>query len=238
MFEDEDALVRIDMSEYREQHTVSRLFGAPPGYVGYEEGGQLTEAVRRQPYTVVLFDEIEKAHPKVLNVLLQLLDDGRVTDSHGRTVSFTNTIVILTSNIGALEILQASHEGYTQAALKKLIMQELLKFLRPELINRIDETVIFNALGQDVIESIVRIQLGRLEKRLQAQNLSLQVDDELVHHLAQVGWDPAFGARPLRRAIQEHLEVPLSLELLQGNFPEGSAILAKWDAKTDAVTFK
>jgi len=238
LFDSEKSMRRFDMSEYTEEHSLAKLIGSPPGYVGYEEGGQLTEAVRRQPYTVVLFDEIEKANPKVLNVLLAMLDDGRVTDAHGRTVSFTNTIVILTSNIGALEILQGTQDGVSPAEMKRIIMAELLKFLRPELVNRIDETVIFNPLGRDVIEGIVRIQLGHLEKRLHAQKLSMRYDDDLVRAIARIGWDPSFGARPLRRAIQEHLEVPLSLALLEGKFPEGSAIVATWDEGTGAAVFK
>jgi ATP-dependent Clp protease ATP-binding subunit ClpB len=237
LFDSEKNMLRFDMSEFMEEHSLAKMIGSPPGYVGYDEGGQLTESVRRQPYSVVLFDEIEKAHPKVLNVLLQMLDDGRVTDSHGRTVSFTNAIIILTSNIGALEILQGVEHGMGPVELKRLVQAEILKFLRPELLNRIDETVVFNPLGQEVIESIVRIQLASLQKRLAKQELHMEIDDAVVAHLARVGWDPAFGARPLRRAIQEHLEVPLSLDLLEGKFPEGSVLKASWDAKQETTVF-
>ena len=228
LFESEKAMVRIDMSEFMEEHTVARLIGAPPGYVGFEEGGQLTEAVRRKPYCVVLFDEIEKAHSKVLNVLLQMLDDGRLTDSHGRTVNFRNCIIIMTSNIGSHEILQAGAEGRkSPESMKKLLMGELLKFLRPELVNRIDEVVIFNALDESIIEQIVTIQLQSLNSRLQNQNMKLVVGPGVAKKVAEHGWDVNFGARPLRRAIQEELEVPLSLELLAGKFAEGDTIHVK-----------
>lgn len=224
LFDSEKSIIRMDMSEFMEEHTVARLIGAPPGYVGFEEGGQLTEAVRRKPYSVVLFDEIEKAHPKVLNILLQMLDDGRLTDSHGRTVSFQNCVVIMTSNIGALEILQhGAQMPYEQ--LKKMLMGELLKYLRPELINRIDEVVVFHALSETVIQSIVRIQLKGLEKKLKSQQLSLKYDDGIIAKLAEAGWDPQFGARPLRRALQELIEVPLSLAILENRFSEGQTIL-------------
>jgi len=224
LFDSEKSIIRMDMSEFMEEHTVARLIGAPPGYVGFEEGGQLTEAVRRKPYSVVLFDEIEKAHPKVLNILLQMLDDGRLTDSHGRTVSFQNCVVIMTSNIGALEILQhGAQMPYEQ--LKKMLMGELLKYLRPELINRIDEVVVFHALSETVIQSIVRIQLKGLEKKLKSQQLSLKYNDGVIAKLAEAGWDPQFGARPLRRALQELVEVPLSLAILENRFSEGQTIL-------------
>lgn len=223
LFDSEKSIIRMDMSEFMEEHTVARLIGAPPGYVGFEEGGQLTEAVRRKPYSVVLFDEIEKAHPKVLNILLQMLDDGRLTDSHGRTVSFQNCVVIMTSNIGALEILQhGAQMPYVQ--LKKMLSGELLKYLRPELINRIDEVVVFHALSQTVIRSIVQIQLNGLEKKLKSQQLSLNYNDGVIAKLAEAGWDPQFGARPLRRALQELVEVPLSLAILENRFSEGQTI--------------
>ncbi|MEN9529714.1 MAG: hypothetical protein RI932_1587 [Pseudomonadota bacterium] len=223
LFDSEKSLIRIDMSEFMEEHTVARLIGAPPGYVGFEEGGQLTEAVRRKPYSVVLFDEIEKAHPKVLNILLQMLDDGRLTDSHGRTVNFQNCVIIMTSNIGALEILQQGTQ-MPYEDLKKMLMGELLKYLRPELINRIDEVVVYHALSEDVIRNIVRIQLKGLERKLGAQNLKIEYNDDVVLQLAKAGWDPQFGARPLRRAIQELLEVPLSMALLENRFVEGQTI--------------
>ncbi len=224
LFDTEKSIIRLDMSEYMEEHSVSKLIGSPPGYVGFEEGGQLTEAVRRKPYCVILFDEIEKAHAKVLNVLLQVLDDGRLTDSRGRTVNFQNCVIIMTSNIGAHEILRAQEEGRNRDELKKILNRELLNFLRPELINRIDEVVIFNALGRDIIENIVRIHLKKLESRLAQQQLRIKLDDEVIKKIADEGWDPTFGARPLRRAIQELIEVPLSSEILSGTFLEGNEI--------------
>jgi ATP-dependent Clp protease ATP-binding subunit ClpB len=212
------------MSEFMEEHTVARLIGAPPGYVGFEDGGQLTEAVRRKPYSVVLFDEIEKAHPKVLNILLQMLDDGRLTDSHGRTVNFQNCVVIMTSNIGSYDIIQYSAQK-TRDELKKILMNELLKHLRPELINRIDEVVVYNPLSEEIIQDIVRIQLKHLEQKLKAQQLNLNFGDDIVAKLAEAGWDPQFGARPLRRAVQEWIEVPLSIAILNNQFGQGETIL-------------
>jgi ATP-dependent Clp protease ATP-binding subunit ClpB len=237
LFDSDKSMIRLDMSEFMEEHTVARLIGAPPGYVGFEEGGQLTEAVRRKPYSVVLFDEIEKAHPKVLNILLQMLDDGRLTDSHGRTVNFQNCAVIMTSNIGALEILQQGGQQSPEQ-MKKMLMGELLKYLRPELINRIDEVVVFNPLSETVIQNIVRIQLKTLEKKLQTQQLKISYDDSLIESLAKAGWDPQFGARPLRRAIQELLEVPLSLKILDGTFLEGQTIDIKLNGTGDSFDFK
>jgi ATP-dependent Clp protease ATP-binding subunit ClpB len=231
LFDSEKSLVRIDMSEYMEEHSVAKLIGSPPGYVGYDEGGQLTETVRRKPYSVVLFDEIEKAHPKVLNILLQMLDDGRLTDSHGRTVSFHNCVIIMTSNIGAHEILNACNEGRPAQDLKEILHKELLCHIRPELLNRIDETVIFNALGKDIIERIVSIQIGRLNQRLAPQGISVNLDAKAVAQLAETGWDAAFGARPLKRAIQEHIEVPLSREILSGKVVEGSIVKITWTGK-------
>jgi ATP-dependent Clp protease ATP-binding subunit ClpB len=237
LFDSEKAMIRLDMSEFMEEHTVARLIGAPPGYVGFEEGGQLTEAVRRKPYSVVLFDEIEKAHPKVLNVLLQMLDDGRLTDSHGRTVNFQNCVVILTSNIGALEILQQGGQQ-TPDQMKKMLMGELLKYLRPELINRIDEVVVFNPLSETVIQNIVRIQLKNLEKKLASQQLKISYDEQVIMSLAKAGWDPQFGARPLKRAIQELLEVPLSLKILDGSFSEGQTIAVTLNSSGESFDFK
>ncbi|MFZ9521465.1 MAG: ATP-dependent Clp protease ATP-binding subunit [Silvanigrellaceae bacterium] len=237
LFDSEKSMIRLDMSEFMEEHTVARLIGAPPGYVGFEEGGQLTEAVRRKPYSVVLFDEIEKAHPKVLNILLQMLDDGRLTDSHGRTVNFQNCAVIMTSNIGALEILQQGGQQSPEQ-MKKMLMGELLKYLRPELINRIDEVVVFNPLSETVIQNIVRIQLKTLEKKLQAQQLKINYDESVVESLAKAGWDPQFGARPLRRAIQELLEVPLSLKILEGTFLEGQTVEISISKTGDTFEFK
>ncbi|KAB8033399.1 ATP-dependent Clp protease ATP-binding subunit [Fluviispira multicolorata] len=239
LFDSEKAIIRIDMSEYMEQHSVSRLIGAPPGYVGFEEGGQLTEAIRRKPYSVVLFDEIEKAHPKVLNIMLQMLDDGRLTDGQGRTISFQNCIVIMTSNIGAHRILEEPAHERNGEKLKQAVMQELLTHMRPELLNRIDETVIFNALGEDVIEKIVRIQVARLSARLAAQqNMQLEVSANLIKRIALEGWDINFGARPLKRSLQELVEVPLSMELLAGHFSEGDTIVANENSENKIVFSK
>jgi ATP-dependent Clp protease ATP-binding subunit ClpB len=204
MFDDERAMVRLDMSEYQERHTVARLVGAPPGYVGYEEGGQLTEAVRRRPYTVVLLDEIEKAHMEVFDVLLQLLDDGRLTDGQGRTVDFRNTVIIMTSNIRS--------------------PNELRDRFRPEFLNRVDEVVVFEALTREQLAEIVDLQLGRLRERLAERRLLLEVTDEAKELLAEEGWDPAYGARPLKRAIQRLVENPLALRLLEGDFAEGDVV--------------
>jgi ATP-dependent Clp protease ATP-binding subunit ClpB len=206
MFDDERAVVRLDMSEYQERHTVARLVGAPPGYVGYEEGGQLTEAVRRRPYAVLLLDEIEKAHTEVFDVLLQLLDDGRLTDGHGRTVDFRNTVVIMTSNIRSVD--------------------ELRERFRPEFLNRIDEVVVFEALTREQLSEIVELQLGRLRDRLAERRIELDVSDDAKELLAEEGWDPAYGARPLKRAIQRLLENPLALRLLEGDFAEGDRVIA------------
>ena len=220
LFNDQKSLTRIDMSEYMEKHTVSRLIGAPPGYVGYEEGGQLTEAVRRRPYSVVLFDEIEKAHPDVFNVLLQLLDDGRLTDGQGRAVDFRNSIIIMTSNLGSDYILTAKN----MEEIKPQIQELLRASFRPELLNRIDEILTFNRLGKDNILKICDIQLKSVAQRLEARRLKLEVSDEAKHYLAEVGYDPLFGARPLKRAIQSELENPLAKAVLSGQFPEGSTI--------------
>ncbi len=223
LFDDESAMIRLDMSEYMEKHTVSRLIGAPPGYVGYEEGGQLSEAVRRKPYSVVLFDEIEKAHADVFNVLLQVLDDGRITDGQGRTVDFKNTVIIMTSNLGSTHILNESNaeqrEGMVRAALRQ--------HFRPEFLNRVDEIVIFDRLNDADLERIVDIQLGRLTKRLTAQKLTLSLSPEARAHLATAGYDPVFGARPLKRAIQREILDPLSLALLDGRFKPGDSIRAE-----------
>jgi ATP-dependent Clp protease ATP-binding subunit ClpB len=229
LFDDERAMIRIDMSEYMEKHTVSRLIGAPPGYVGYDEGGQLTEKVRRRPYSVVLFDEIEKAHPDVFNTLLQLLDDGRLTDGQGRTVDFKNTVVIATSNIGSDSLARVEDRGEdpegTLRELRVVAMEALSRHFRPEFLNRIDETVVFRRLGRAQIRRIVDIQLGGLQARLQRRGLSLLVRDEAKDLLAGVGFDPQFGARPLKRAIQRHLEDPLARRVLAGEFMPGSTIV-------------
>ena len=222
LFDDERAMIRIDMSEYMEKHSVSRLVGAPPGYVGYEEGGQLTEAVRRRPYSVVLFDEIEKAHGDVFNILLQLLDDGRLTDGQGRTVDFRNTVIIMTSNLGT-HLIQGGSAG-EDPILKERIWEVLRGHFRPEFLNRIDEVIIFNPLGREQITHIVEIQLEGLRKRLQERSLTLSLTDDAKAILAEEGYDPSFGARPLRRSIQRLIQDPLAKRMLSGEFPEGSHI--------------
>jgi len=252
LFDDESAMIRIDMSEYMEKHTVARLIGAPPGYVGYEEGGQLSEAVRRRPYSVILFDEIEKAHSDVFNVLLQVLDDGRLTDGQGRTVDFKNTIVIMTSNLGS-PIIQESLESRLQAEsgrgtagkppkggtpneLHDRIMAELKRHFRPEFLNRVDDVIIFQSLDESEIERIVDIQLDKLQKRLSQQNLTLDVDKAAKKLLAREGYDPQFGARPLKRAIQEQVLNPMSMRLLEGEFKPGDKI--KVTADDSELVFK
>jgi ATP-dependent Clp protease ATP-binding subunit ClpB len=222
LFDDEQALVRIDMSEYQEKHTVSRLIGAPPGYVGYDEAGQLTEAVRRRPYSVVLFDEVEKAHADVLNVLLQLLDDGRLTDAQGRTVDFRNTIVIMTSNLGSQWIVEP---GLSQDEIRERVLDAVRTHFRPELVNRIDEIVIFGALGLQHIQQIVEIQLRGLRKRLAERKISLELTPAAEQELARAGFDPVYGARPLKRVIQKQLVQPLAMQLLQGVFGDGDTIV-------------
>ncbi|MBA3533289.1 MAG: AAA family ATPase, partial [Ardenticatenales bacterium] len=232
LFDNDDAVVRIDMSEYQERHTVARLIGAPPGYVGYEEGGQLTEAVRRRPYSVVLFDEVEKAHAEVFNVLLQVLDDGRLTDSQGRVVNFKNTIIIMTSNIGSQHIMDLGMED-AQAR----VMDALRQHFRPEFLNRIDEIVIFHALSRNDLVRIVDIQLERLRKLLRAQNLSLIMTDRAEHQLAEEGFDPVYGARPLKRVIQRRVQNALAMSILEGRFPEGSTIQVDYDPAIHAFVF-
>ncbi len=216
LFDSEDHLIRIDMSEYMEKHSVSRLIGAPPGYVGYEEGGGLTEAVRRKPYSVILLDEVEKAHPDVFNVLLQVLDDGRMTDGQGRTVDFKNTVVVMTSNLGSQMIQQLSGDDYQ--VIKLAVMGEVKSYFRPEFINRIDEVVVFHALDEKNIKAIARIQLGYLENRLAAMDMKLEITDAALAEIATAGFDPTYGARPLKRAIQSQLENPLAKQLLEGRF--------------------
>jgi ATP-dependent Clp protease ATP-binding subunit ClpB len=222
LFDDDSAMIRIDMSEYMEKHSVSRLIGAPPGYVGYEEGGQLSEAVRRRPYSVVLFDEVEKAHPDVFNTLLQVLDDGRITDGQGRTVDFKNTVLIMTSNIGSSAIQDVGNPEQRDA----LVRDSLKQFFRPEFLNRIDEIVIFDRLDAVQLDQIVKIQLQRVIDRLAKQNIHLTVTDDTTRYLADAGFDPVFGARPLKRAIQKHLLDPLSLAVLEGGFKDGDHITA------------
>jgi ATP-dependent Clp protease ATP-binding subunit ClpB len=232
LFDDERAMIRIDMSEYMEKHTVSRLIGAPPGYVGYEEGGQLTESVRRRPYSVVLFDEIEKAHGDVFNVLLQLLDDGRLTDGHGRTVDFRNTVVIMTSNLGS----HLFREEQDPKRLRAEIMETLRQSLRPEFLNRIDEIVVFKALGRDEIGRIVKIQAAHLMKRLADKRITLTLSPAAEELLAREGYDPVYGARPLKRTIQRLIQDPLALKLLEGEFKDGDAVVA--DAKGGEIVFR
>ncbi|QJX00959.1 ATP-dependent chaperone ClpB [Frigoriglobus tundricola] len=239
LFDDEKAMIRIDMSEYQEKHTVSRLVGAPPGYVGYDEGGQLTEAVRRRPYSVVLFDEIEKAHPDMFNTLLQVLDDGRLTDGQGRTVDFKNTIVVMTSNVGSQRILQyrGTHIGEVYDRMKSAVLEELRKQFRPEFLNRIDDIVVFHALTEADLTKIVEIQLGNLRKRLSERKITLTLTDAAKHHIVQVGHEPAYGARPLKRAIQKEVETPLARLLLKGEVPDGGTVTVDLDAGKDALTF-
>ena len=232
LFDDENAMIRIDMSEYMEKHTVARLIGAPPGYVGYEEGGQLSEAVRRRPYSVVLFDEIEKANPDVFNVLLQVLDDGRITDGQGRTVDFKNTVIIMTSNIGSQYIM----EEESKEARRRLVTDALRAHFRPEFLNRVDEIIIFDRLSEDDLKKIVEIQLGRLSKRLEQQKITLKLSDSAKELLAREGYDPVYGARPLRRTIQKEILDPLSIDILEGKVREGHTVQV--DAKNGALVFR
>jgi ATP-dependent Clp protease ATP-binding subunit ClpB len=230
MFDDEQALVRIDMSEYMEKHAVARLIGAPPGYVGYEEGGQLTEAVRRRPYSVILFDEIEKAHHDVFNVLLQILDDGRLTDSQGRIVNFKNTVIIMTSNIGSQQILEFKGRTDSEAyeLMKESVLTELRHHFRPEFLNRVDEIVVFHSLSEEDLKKILEIQLQRLRSRLSERHINIELTEEAATHLAREGYDPVYGARPLKRAIQKELETPIGRRLLRGEIRDGQTIVADW----------
>ena len=228
LFDDENAMVRIDMSEYMEKHTVARLIGAPPGYVGYEEGGQLTEAVRRRPYSVVLFDEIEKAHHDVFNVLLQVLDDGRLTDGQGHAVDFRNAVLIMTSNIGSRHFAEGLGDDET---VRQQVMDDLRTHFRPEFLNRVDEVVLFHGLTREDIKKIVDIQLARVEKRLSDQNITLSVAGAAKELIAREGYDPVFGARPLKRVIQKKILDALSLEILSGRFKDGDKIKAVVDKK-------
>ncbi len=235
LFDSEQAMIRIDMSEFSEKHSVARLIGAPPGYIGYDEGGYLTEAVRRRPYSIILLDEIEKAHPDVFNVLLQVLDDGRMTDGKGRTVDFKNTLLIMTSNLGSELILRMTEDQIAMEEIRDHIEERLQQTFKPEFLNRIDETIIFNTLSKDHILSIVDIQLERLFSRLAERNLRIQLSNEAKRFLVNTGYNPKFGARPLKRAIQRHLEDPLALEILEGNFHEGDSIAV--DAKDGRLIF-
>jgi ATP-dependent Clp protease ATP-binding subunit ClpB len=222
LFDDEQYMVRIDMSEYMERHSVARLIGAPPGYVGYDEGGYLTEAVRRHPYCVLLFDEIEKAHPDVFNALLQILDDGRMTDGKGRTVDFKNTVLIMTSNVGSQWIRDL--EGEDETEMEKRVMDALRSTFRPEFLNRIDETIIFNSLGPEEIKKIVGIQMEFLGRRLEESKITLDLTERAEEFLANTGFDPVYGARPLKRTIQHHIQDPLAMKILEGTIKEGDQV--------------
>jgi ATP-dependent Clp protease ATP-binding subunit ClpB len=234
MFDDERNMVRIDMSEFMERHSVARLIGAPPGYVGYEEGGRLTEAVRRNPYCVILLDEVEKAHRDVFNILLQLLDDGRLTDSQGRTVDFTNTIVVMTSNIGSHMIQEMSGKADEKEVHNK-VMEALQREFLPEFLNRVDEVIVFHPLGRSEIREIVDLQLKRLNDQLEKNGYKLEVSDDAKTLLANEGYDPAYGARPLKRVIQQRLQNTLASELLAGNYTPGDTIVI--DAARDGFVF-
>jgi ATP-dependent Clp protease ATP-binding subunit ClpB len=236
LFDDENAMIRIDMSEYQERHTVSRLIGAPPGYVGYEEGGQLTEAIRRRPYAVILFDEVEKAHPEVFNVLLQLLDDGRLTDGHGRTVDFRNTVVIMTSNIGSQHIQEMLTQWTEEVQIRKCVMEDLKKHFRPEFLNRVDEIIIFHALTKDLLMKIVSIQIDRMKKYLKDKNINIVLTDKAKAFLAEIGYDQLYGARPLKRAIQKEILTPLATKLLDGTFRTGDVV--EVDMEGDKPVFR
>jgi len=235
LFDDENALIRIDMSEYMEKHTVARLIGAPPGYIGYEEGGQLTEAVRRRPYSVVLFDEIEKAHPEVFNILLQIMDDGRLTDAHGRHVDFRNAVIIMTSNIGSPLILERGASGDWQP-LEAAVLQEMRRSFRPEFLNRVDDIIVFRPLGREQLRLIVDLQLERLKRLLRERDIELLVSEPAEDLVAQEGYEPAFGARPLKRAIQRLIQTPLALRMLDGEFSDGDTIQV--DRAGDSLVFK
>jgi ATP-dependent Clp protease ATP-binding subunit ClpB len=230
LFDDEQAMVRLDMSEYMERHSVARMIGAPPGYVGYEEGGALTEAVRRKPYTVILFDEVEKAHPDVFHILLQILEDGRLTDGKGRTVDFRNAVVILTSNIGSSWIQELSGKG--EKVVREKVMEELRRQFRPEFLNRLDEIILFRSLGKEELARIIGIMLREVNDRLADRKIAVRVTDAARERLAEIGYDPAYGARPLRRAIQKHLQDPLAFHILKGEFREGDSVLVDADGET------
>ena len=244
LFDSEDALIRIDMSEYMEKFSVSRLIGAPPGYVGYEEGGQLTEKVRRKPYSVVLLDEIEKAHPDVFNILLQVLDDGQLTDSLGRKVDFKNTILIMTSNIGARDIKASKGFGFGDEAvgdkykhMKNMIDEAVKRVFNPEFLNRIDDTIVFHQLNKEDITKIIDIQVKELFKRMSSMNISIELSKQAKEFLAEKGYDQLYGARPLRRALQKYVEDPVAEEILKGTFSEGSFIKVKLNKKKDELLF-
>jgi ATP-dependent Clp protease ATP-binding subunit ClpB len=239
LFDDERAMVRIDMSEYQEKHTVARLIGAPPGYVGYEEGGQLTEAVRRRPYSVILFDEIEKAHFDVFNTMLQILDEGRLTDGQGRTVDFRNSVLIMTSNIGSREILDfdGTHGSDEFQRMKAAVLDRLRAQFRPEFLNRVDEVIVFHSLSREHLKEIVKIQLRILDKRLESRKIKLELTESAIEHLVTVGFDPNYGARPLKRAIQRELENQLGRLLLQGAIRENQSVNVYLNESTGNLEF-
>jgi ATP-dependent Clp protease ATP-binding subunit ClpB len=234
LFDNEDSMIRIDMSEYQERHTISRLIGAPPGYIGYEEGGQLTEAVRRKPYSVVLFDEVEKAHPEVFNLLLQMLDDGRLTDSHGKTIDFKNTVVIMTSNIGSAHIQEMLSErekspyaywvDSSDTSFKDKVMNDLKGFFKPEFLNRVDEIIIFNPLTKGLLKQIVDIQVERMKKYIKERNINLALTDNAKEYFASIGFDPLYGARPLKRVLQKMILNDLARKILDRTFSEGDVV--------------
>ncbi|MEE4637490.1 MAG: AAA family ATPase, partial [Wenzhouxiangella sp.] len=233
LFDTEEAMVRIDMSEFMEKHAVARLIGAPPGYIGYEEGGYLTETVRRRPYSVILLDEVEKAHPEVFNILLQVLDDGRLTDGHGRTVDFRNTVIVMTSNLGSDRIQELQGQGYD--VMKQAVMDVVGRHFRPEFINRVDEIVVFHPLDRTQIRAIAAIQIGGLRKRLTERDMSLEISDQALDLLGNIGFDPVYGARPLKRAIQQKLENGLAQRILAGEFAPGDTI--RVDAEQGELVF-
>ena len=239
LFDDEHAMIRIDMSEYQEKHTVARLIGAPPGYVGFEEGGQLTEAVRRRPYCVILFDEIEKAHQDIFNVMLQILDDGRLTDGQGRTVDFKHTILIMTSNIGSQRILgyRGAFDGSDYARMKEAVLEELRHFFRPEFLNRVDEIIVFHGLSEDHLMQIAEIQLEGLRARLAERHITIEMTPDAQRHLVRAGYDSAYGARPLKRAIQKNVETRLGRLLLEGTVRDGQLVRIDYDSAAGTLVF-
>ncbi len=239
IFDSDENMIRVDMSEYMERHSVARLIGAPPGYVGYDEGGFLTEAVRRRPYSVILFDEIEKAHQDVFNVLLQVLDDGRMIDGHGRTVDFRNTIIIMTSNVGSRFLQEAGiNNEFEDADIQQGIASALKEAFRPEFLNRIDEIIIFHALTMENLKQIAGIQIKILNQRLTSRNLSIHLDDKAMEHLAKKGYDPTFGARPLKLVIQQEIENPLSMTILKGKFSQDETIRFSFDENEKRLKIK
>ena len=235
LFDTEENMIRLDMSEYMEKHTVARLIGAPPGYIGHDQGGQLTEAVRRKPFSVILFDEVEKAHPDVFNALLQILDDGRLTDSKGRTVDFKNTIIIMTSNIGALLLLEGISEQGFQEGVQDAVLNELKKHFRPEFLNRVDETVLFEPLNFAQIKAIIDLRIEELQTRLEEQNIALSLSEAAKDFIAKEAYNPVYGARPLKRYIQQHIETPLAKQLISGKIADGTTLHI--DASEHGLTF-